>query len=90
MIVTLYFSEDGKTVNVEYYSTVRNQYYSSRNQFSFKVNTIAREGETSEQPEDVRENIFIGCSGSVASSISSVSILMCAIYVFKKRKNQLW
>lgn len=37
MVCMLYFSEDGNEVNVEWYSTVRDQYYKSSNQFSLNL-----------------------------------------------------
>lgn len=37
MVAILYFSEDGKKVSVEQYSTVREQYYMSTSQFSFEI-----------------------------------------------------
>ena len=41
LVAMLYFSEDGKKVDVRYYSTVRNEYYKAVNQFSFDMNVIA-------------------------------------------------
>ena len=40
MVCMLYFTEDGNTVDVEWYSTVRNQYYKESNQFTLKLNEI--------------------------------------------------
>ena len=37
MIAMLYFSEDGKTVTVRYYSVTRNQYGSDKSQFTFTI-----------------------------------------------------
>lgn len=37
IIAILYFSEDGRTVTVEQFSTVREQYYRSSSQFSFEI-----------------------------------------------------
>ncbi len=39
MVAMLYFSEDGKNVTVEYYSTVKEQYFMTENQFSFTLDT---------------------------------------------------
>ncbi|MBQ3927412.1 MAG: metallophosphoesterase [Clostridia bacterium] len=39
MVTILYFSEDGRHVQVETYSTVKGQYYLDRNQFSFVLDT---------------------------------------------------
>lgn len=40
MVAMLYFSEDGKNVQVRYYSTVRNQYLADTNQFSMDLNVV--------------------------------------------------
>lgn len=43
MVAELYFSADGKNVDVQYYSTVRKQYYRvAQNHFSFTLNTIEK------------------------------------------------
>ena len=39
-VATLYFSEDGRNVTVEYYSTLRKQYFLTENQFSFTIDRI--------------------------------------------------
>jgi len=41
MVSTFYFSEDGKTVTVDWYSTVKEKYYKAENQYTFTVNTVA-------------------------------------------------
>lgn len=40
MITMLYFSEDGRTVQVECYSPIRNQYYLSDNQYTFTIDVV--------------------------------------------------
>lgn len=43
LVAELYFSADGKNVDVQYYSTVRKQYYRvSQNHFSFTLDTIQK------------------------------------------------
>ena len=37
MVTMMYFSDNGRTVQLETYSTVKNQYYMTTNQFSFEV-----------------------------------------------------
>lgn len=37
LVATLYFSEDGKTMDVEYYSTVRNKYFLKSNQMTVAI-----------------------------------------------------
>ena len=40
LIAILYFSEDGKHVSVEYYSTIKQQYFLTENQFSFTLDVV--------------------------------------------------
>ncbi len=40
MVTMLYFSKDGKTVEVEHYSTVRDQYFLAENQFTMTWNEL--------------------------------------------------
>ena len=40
MIAMLYFSEDGKTVSTEYYSTIREQYFKSENIYTFELDLV--------------------------------------------------
>lgn len=42
MVAMLYFSEDGKNVELQYYSTHYKMYYREANQFSFTVDTVER------------------------------------------------
>ena len=37
MVAMLYFAKDGRSIEVEYYSTVRNMYYMPANQFTIKI-----------------------------------------------------
>ena len=40
IVAMFYFSEDGKEAQVEYYSTIRKQYYLSSNRYTFTVDTV--------------------------------------------------
>jgi len=40
LVAMFYFSEDGRNVQVEYYSTIRQQYYKADNIYSFELNVI--------------------------------------------------
>ena len=40
LIATLYFSEDGKRVTLEYYSPIKNQFFLTENQFSFELEVV--------------------------------------------------
>lgn len=41
LVAMFYFSEDGKNVQLRYYSTIKNAYYKAENQFSFNLETKA-------------------------------------------------
>jgi len=41
LVALLHFSSGGKNVEVEYYATIKEKYFLETNQFSFEVNTIA-------------------------------------------------
>ena len=43
LVAMLYFSEDGKKVSVEYYSTIKEQYFMSDSQFSFELDLVDEE-----------------------------------------------
>ena len=52
MVAMLYFSNDGKDVSVEWYSTLRDQYYTVESQFSFDTTTVTGEnGDVAIQPD---------------------------------------
>lgn len=42
MVAMFYFAEDGKTVQVEYYSTAKEAYYLSANQFTFELDVVRK------------------------------------------------
>lgn len=42
LVATLYFSEGGSKVQVEYYSTIKEKWYINTNQFNFNVNVIEK------------------------------------------------
>ena len=42
MVATFYVSEDGKTIDVEYYSTIQEKYFRAENQFTFTMSTVQR------------------------------------------------
>ena len=41
LVAMFYFSEDGKTVQVEYYSTIQEKYYMYTNQFTFELDVVS-------------------------------------------------
>jgi len=40
LVAMLHFSKDGKTVDLEYYSTIKGKYFRPQNQFSFDLNAL--------------------------------------------------
>ncbi len=53
MVALLHFSEDGKDVTVEYYSTIREEYFMTSNQFSFSLDLAG--DEVTVPPEKIEE-----------------------------------
>lgn len=56
MVALFYFSEDGKHIETEYYSTVKDAFYLAKNQFEFDVDTI---DSSTSVPDTVEEAINI-------------------------------
>ena len=70
MVTMLYFSEDGETVSVETYSTVRNQYFAKENQFTFNVNAPC------EDPNAIYFNDFESCTtADIPASVGGKTVL---------------
>ncbi len=49
LVAMLYFKDDGKTVEVEYYSTVNDAYFLPENQFTFEIDLVGQQEETPEE-----------------------------------------
>ncbi|MBQ8207918.1 MAG: leucine-rich repeat protein [Clostridia bacterium] len=41
LVTMFYFSEDGRTVQVEYYSTIQQKFYKMNNQFTFELDVVS-------------------------------------------------
>ncbi|MBQ7037084.1 MAG: metallophosphoesterase [Clostridia bacterium] len=76
-VAMLYFSEDGKNVQVEYISTVHDAYFLEENQFSFDVNVIEGKG-----------NITLYIIGA-ALVLVIVIVLVFRKKIFRKRENNI-
>lgn len=85
LVSTFYFSEDGKTVTVDWYSVVKNKYFKSTNQFSFEVHTVAPapkvqidvEGNGAVAPGALTigtENVSVKCSPASYHFVSKVEL----------------
>ena len=101
MVAMLYFSEDGRDVQVRYYSTVRDQYYTADNQFDMKINAIgtdlpdAKDPDTGENgvkvdKDDVKENNSDNRTVLIIA-ISSTAVVIAvgavaAVMIVKKKK----
>lgn len=46
LVATLYFSEGGSKVQVEYYSTIKDKWYMNTNQFTMNVDVVERSSDT--------------------------------------------
>ncbi len=57
MVTMLYFSEDGKSVQIRYYSTIKDAYYMSDNQYSFDINVIEATDVEIVEPKIVTDKI---------------------------------
>jgi len=58
MVAMLHFTDDGKKVQVRYYSTVKDAYFMSDNQYSFDINVIENE-EVTAIPEIIAEKTSV-------------------------------
>ena len=73
----LYFSADGKKVDVRYYSTVRNMYFMGENQFSFNMHVIESQTSAPVEPEMKIKNISFDVCLTADKYEGKV---ICAIY----------
>jgi len=69
MVAMFYFSEDGREVQVRYYSTVRKQYYGSLNQFSLTLDTVSKSEPVT---EPVTESVT-GQTGAPATDLPATA-----------------
>lgn len=85
LVSTFYFSEDGKTVTVDWYSVIKNKYFKSTNQFSFEVHTVEPapktqievEGNGKVTPSALTigmENVSVKCSPASYHYVSKVEL----------------
>ncbi len=83
MVAMFHFSEDGKTVQVEYYSTVEEKWYHPDNRFTFNLNVLAPERGDSDfkENEDNTGIIITVCAAAAAV------VLLGICLVLKRRKS---
>lgn len=75
MVAMLYFSEGGKKVDLEYYSTVQNKHYREENQFSFEMPTVSVEAQNISQiTVSLGDNINVNYYAHVKGVLDSVEM----------------
>ena len=89
-------SEDGKKVEVRYYSTVKKKYYQSLNQFSLSLEPVSDEesGDTSavedgKTPASTDNTAASGCSSALSiCAIPTLALMLgTALVVTRKKEN---
>ena len=88
LVAMLYFSEDGNSVQVEYYSTTRKKFYKSNNQFEMTLNvehTLETTAPNDTVPPDCTEEpLERGCGASASLAFVAVTAMGAAIVLKKK------
>ena len=95
MVAMLYFSEDGRDVTVEYYSTIRKKFYKGVNQFSFSLypeNDEVAEETLPEETEPMGDTVASN-SGSCSSTVSlgagvTISIMIGSALLTARKKEE--
>ncbi len=78
LVALLHFSEDGKTVNVEYFSTVKEMYFTPESQFTMELPVI--------MPASSMANIFENPVTYIIIGVIAVGIAVAVILIVKKKK----
>ncbi len=93
LVAMLYFSEDGKNVDVRYYSTVKRKFYQTINQFSLALDVVENDATTGNgddnTPETLESNTDSGCSSTLSfGAVSTVVLMLGTAFVLTgKRKD---
>ena len=66
LVAMLYFSEDGKTVSTEYYSTIREQYFMTDNIYTFELDLVGDDDDSDNGSDNGGENNNGSNNGNVA------------------------
>lgn len=86
MIAMLYFSRDGKNVQVEWYSPIQDKFYRAENQFTMTVDVV-KAAQTSDDPttSESTGGFSLSCkSFTGAEGLISIAVVACAIAKSKK------
>ena len=86
MLAIAYFSNGGKTVQMEYYSTIRNQWYLEENRFTITVHSVNSPAEP--EPELPAANWTIINICAAVGTVAVIVILMVIIVCVIKRRKQ--
>ena len=76
LVAMFYFSEDGETLTVQYYSTVRNQYFGKGNQFTIDLGDYSGIGEVSSDTEKPKISVINPQMGVAGTSYSLPQIIV--------------
>jgi len=82
MIAIAYFSNGGKNVQIEYYSTIRQQWFMEENQFSIELDVVPSSYHPAENNWTVINILIV--SGVIA--VSCITIVLILLINDKKRK----
>ena len=79
MVAMLYFSNGGRTVNLEYYSTVREMHYGKKNQFSFEMPVVSTDEAHINQASvsvgnSINVNYYAHLVGKYADSVMRITV----------------
>ena len=97
MVCMLYFSEDGKNVNVEYFSTIKNLYFREINQTSFEL-SVVENNDNPVEPDDptpddptpddpvITDPDDPKPTGTIAIVISAIGLVSLAAALVAKKK----
>ena len=71
MVAMLYFSADGKTVQVEYYSTAKEKYFMSGNQFTVELDAAEAAGESTVPATGAYTTVALSQGSSYTTTIDA-------------------
>ena len=80
MVAMLYFSNGGRTVNLEYYSTAREMHYNEKNQFSFELPVVSADSAQISQASvsiggSINVNYYAHLTGKYTNSTMRFTVL---------------
>jgi hypothetical protein len=88
MVAMAYFSNGGKTVQMEYYSTIRNQWYLKENSFTMEVNAVTPPTPPAPPVEEQPTQDWLPINIAVASGIVAILIIPVAAFIVAKNKKE--